>query len=814
MTINDHLVIRGNSELTAARDGLTFRPLTVRVVLEATDDNVGRIDFGVVEPGSLSTPYSLDIQLHGQAPTGLPRVLVVGQTLSNCEDWKAVATISGNPDNLELYCQILDNADPAGTRPKMALMLVPRGYQPNTGDGARVLSPAVGGLVGNWASDRRVSGRTIAKPVRRFCHMMISALLALARCAQLPFLESYEVEGVLSREKGQHEVYLLVLFKAPTDARIASGAFTRFINAIPIPIDPFLGIVVDPTVSFNRLLYQDKAGTSGRIRFPYRQILREYVESISKGVSHEIRLRLQAILSTVNDAPHTSTVDKDQSEGEKELEHWKSIYQTKGVRRNMTQAVEDLVTLKNQERAGLIKQALAIQKQLDAVVPPLGRRLPDFAQVDPSKGEYEAQVSDDEDLGPDDKEKPRGKTGFDEEAAENDDVVGEDEAPKSLTNTKPQGDDDDENEGPTDDDLEEEKKRAGPIKAVMDKIKVGWRKVVGGITKSNDSDEDEAPKKETNNRADDSVPKKKKRKKRLVDEESDDNPNPRAEAPAPPTPKAEPEEPQPLAPVQPPPPAPEPPAPAAPASEPPAPEPPVPTPEPPAEEGAPPPAPEPPVPTPEPPAEERAVPPVSAPAAEKPGLPPAAEAPVPPPAPEPPEAPAPAAEAPAPAPAPETAEPEKPAPREEAAAPPHEPEHRAFPHRRAYGEPVSKQEQPRAEPAWSKPAKHVRRERRPIVREGSAGDAFANRASAARHEVPPAGDKAHDETTADSDKPPHRFHRGAGAEAAAERRETDREDLKKPGHRRPAGEADIDWRRARLEKLRARRAALAREATE
>jgi hypothetical protein len=330
---------------------------------------------------------------------------------------------------------------------------------------------------------------------------MIFLLLAAAICSSLRVFESYEVDGILTREKGVHEVYLLVLFRAPPDVAVTSSAFSRLIGAIPIPVDPFLGIVVDPSVQYNQLLYQDKSGSSTRIRFPYRQVLREYVDSVSSGVSHEVRIRLQAILATVNDSPSPSKSD--------EVNRWRRDYAAKGVRLNMSRAVEELVVLKNQERAGLIRQALDIQRTLDGEVG-AHRSLPAFAQVDPSKGEYDAQVGPDED---ELKGEKQGGSGFDEESSENDDVAGEDEAPKSLVNTKPQGDNDDEvSTGPSEDDAEEDRKRAGPImnawEAVRDKFR---RKAPKSGDEENEEDESDAPKKKNKEESEANTPKKRKK---------------------------------------------------------------------------------------------------------------------------------------------------------------------------------------------------------------------------------------------------------------------------------------------------------------
>jgi hypothetical protein len=336
---------------------------------------------------------------------------------------------------------------------------------------------------------------------------MLACLILTAVSTPLRIFETYEVDSVLNSAKGLHEVYLLVLYKTPGNLNLTSAAFARLIEAIPIPIDPILGIVVDSTIPHNQLLYADKSGETARIRFPYRQVYSEYKESLSAGVSHEVRLRLRAILATVQELPPGVG---------KKLAEFRDEYEAKRVHENMTAAVDDLITLKNQERAGVIKQALAVQQQLDEMVPPPHRGpLPQFSEVDPTHGDYEAIVGEDEQV-----EDGGERKGLDEDAPENDDLVGDDEAPKSLINTVPESDDDEEDtNAKTEDDIAEDRKRAGPIGAALDTIREKFRRLLGG-----DTDQPRARK-----RAPEEKPAVPQQKKREID--PDENPNPAKPAP-------------------------------------------------------------------------------------------------------------------------------------------------------------------------------------------------------------------------------------------------------------------------------------------
>jgi hypothetical protein len=157
---------------------------------------------------------------------------------------------------------------------------------------------------------------------------------------------------------------LLVHYKASTDANATSSAFSGLINAIYIQIAPLLRIVVNRTIPYNQLLYAEKARTFVRIQFPDRQVLHEYIGSISKGLNQEVRLRLHAIISTIKGMPKNPKSKDAQSEQKQEIEQYKTEYEAKGVRKTMTGTVEDFVVLNNQERVRLIKYPLAIQQIL------------------------------------------------------------------------------------------------------------------------------------------------------------------------------------------------------------------------------------------------------------------------------------------------------------------------------------------------------------------------------------------------------------------------------------------------------------------
>jgi hypothetical protein len=292
---------------------------------------------------------------------------------------------------------------------------------------------------------------------------MLAALLSLSFCVPLQVYESYELSTIVERAKGSNEVYILILYKAPTDLLLTSAAFSRVVASIPLPLDPCLGIVVDPTAPSNQLFYTNRESRSTRIPFPYHQVLTEYIESITKGVNYEVENRVRALVETLRDVPHDQIPESEQSQRRRDIEEWKDKYDQNGARKDISKAVDDIVLLKNKERAGLIKQALLIQKLIDEALPPSEGRatLPEFSAVDPTKGEYDAEIQSDLD---------------NEEADERDGLVEGGEKPWENEKKKPEVED---AETESTEDAAEEAKKKGTIQSILDAFKQGWNRIVG-----------------------------------------------------------------------------------------------------------------------------------------------------------------------------------------------------------------------------------------------------------------------------------------------------------------------------------------------
>jgi hypothetical protein len=373
---------------------------------------------------------------------------------------------------------------------------------------------------------------------------MIFGLLGLASATGLTIYQSYEIPNIILRAKSTNQVYLLVLFKPPSDVNLTSAAFSRFIGSIPLPMNPILGITIDPTASFNQVIYSDGSGNQVTSRFPYRQVMRDYVGSLMRGVSAEVRTRLKAILDNVHEVPPKEDTD-GLSEREKSLEYWKTEYLNRNVKKNMTGAVEELLSLKHSERARLVKSALAFQKSLDELLPPSdGRALPAFESVDPRNEKSEPDLPDAPDLGideDDDLPDPKVAAEFDEDAADNDALVDDEKPSKSDLKFNPDSDTDTTGEQ-TAQDAEEDRKRAGPIQNALDAVRDKWNSLVGGEKKETVAEEDGAPKQkrtvedvERDNKArddaDDNRPRQRERvegpvAKKKDDEEEDEDENP------------------------------------------------------------------------------------------------------------------------------------------------------------------------------------------------------------------------------------------------------------------------------------------------
>jgi hypothetical protein len=294
---------------------------------------------------------------------------------------------------------------------------------------------------------------------------MLLSLLSLSLSDPLHLYETSELDSVVSQVHGAHEVYILILYKAPSNLLLTSAAFTRLISSIPIALDPILGINIDPTVANTQIFYGDRSGRTTRIRFPYHQVFAEYVESITKGVNYEVDNRVRALVETVRNVPHDQLPEDEQSPQRQAIETWKDAYDTDGTRLNVTKAVEEIVKVKNKERAGLIKQALALQQALDDSLPQDGTRvaLPKFEDVDPTKGEYDMEIESlldelGEGQAKEEKEKDTKEEGEEVEK----------KAPEK-----------EEAETDTSEDKAEDEENKGAVQRVLDALRQGWNKIVG-----------------------------------------------------------------------------------------------------------------------------------------------------------------------------------------------------------------------------------------------------------------------------------------------------------------------------------------------
>lgn len=258
--------------------------------------------------------------------------------------------------------------------------------------------------------------------------MVFALLFSVALARKLPIYQSYEVQKVIDEVKGKHPVYLLVLFKDPSDLNETSAAFTRFIDAIPIPMNPHLGIVVDPTILHNQLIYSNTEGRMATVNFSYRFMMRSYQES-KMGINRYIKTRLNSILNSIDDARIAQKVElAGISKQDKELEAMKQKDTVKAWKENLTAEVNMLVHMKNEDLARLVKHAVNLQKELDNILGLSdGSGLPAFDDIDPRNTTNEvtehselakvARIYNEELERTEDSDE-----NFDEDAIENDDV--------------------------------------------------------------------------------------------------------------------------------------------------------------------------------------------------------------------------------------------------------------------------------------------------------------------------------------------------------------------------------------------------------
>jgi hypothetical protein len=205
---------------------------------------------------------------------------------------------------------------------------------------------------------------------------MIFVVLSIARCELLHVDESYELSNIVDKVNGQNEGDILILYQAPSDI--------------------VLHFFPDQPNSRDQRRSDDTQQSD--LRCGSRHVLFDNVESISKGVNYELENRVRALYETLRDVPHDQIPEEDQGQPRKDIEQWEDEYDKNGARKDVSAGVD--AKLKDQERAGVIKQAPLIQKALDESLPPVEDRvpLPDFESVDPTNGEYDAVVQSDDAL--------------------------------------------------------------------------------------------------------------------------------------------------------------------------------------------------------------------------------------------------------------------------------------------------------------------------------------------------------------------------------------------------------------------------------
>jgi hypothetical protein len=196
---------------------------------------------------------------------------------------------------------------------------------------------------------------------------MILLLFGFGKADALPLHSRAEIETIVQTAKPNRQIYILILFKPPRDLNLASAAFRRFIGAIPSCTNPYLGVLIDPSVSHNQVLYSDGSGVPITERFQYRRMLNNYNESITLGVTHQVDLRLRALLDLVR--------DQDPQTPDESLQTWKDWYKSKGANTDLTSAVNELVRIKRDERVKITLDAIRLQTGLDRRLAAVNGRL-------------------------------------------------------------------------------------------------------------------------------------------------------------------------------------------------------------------------------------------------------------------------------------------------------------------------------------------------------------------------------------------------------------------------------------------------------
>ena len=209
--------------------------------------------------------------------------------------------------------------------------------------------------------------------------------------------QSYSIDAFIN-QAGSHPAYILCLFKEPKNLNDTSAVFRRLITSIPVEMDPRLAILIDPSLQRRHLLYVSENKVRVTVNISFAKMQTQYAKSNRAGVNFGVRTRFHALIDIVNgELPVSKEKREPFSNERKETEVWKEKYHENGFsERDLDTEVVEIITEKNEERAVIVKEALKIQEEIEALLAAKGekrRELPSFDQVDPRK-----RGKDDEDL--------------------------------------------------------------------------------------------------------------------------------------------------------------------------------------------------------------------------------------------------------------------------------------------------------------------------------------------------------------------------------------------------------------------------------
>ena len=187
-----------------------------------------------------------------------------------------------------------------------------------------------------------------------------------AEINNLPVYQTYQLTRTIETLSEIHDIYFLVLYKMSySDLPNISKAFRRLINAIPLSnINPELGIVIDPEIEHNSVLYVPRGSKKlTYVDFQYVKMIKSFHKS--EHLNWHIHKDYDIILNVA-----------------------RGKIQPPNPKFDMLSAMKRLTYIKNHNRGDLIRQAIRLQEDIDSAVPPPANRehLPVFADIDPNNG--------------------------------------------------------------------------------------------------------------------------------------------------------------------------------------------------------------------------------------------------------------------------------------------------------------------------------------------------------------------------------------------------------------------------------------------